>query len=55
MQAVLKGQPNKDIATLIRTTLNWAWLTGLEVQSSIIKEETWQPQWQHNQEWYRRS
>jgi hypothetical protein len=24
-------------ATLIRTTFNWGWLTGSEVQSSIIK------------------
>ena len=25
-------------ATLIRTTFNWGWLTGSEVQFSIIKE-----------------
>jgi hypothetical protein len=24
-------------ATLIRTTFNWGWLTGLEIQSIIIK------------------
>jgi hypothetical protein len=29
-------------ATLIRTTYNWSWLTGSEVQSIIIKEGTWQ-------------
>jgi hypothetical protein len=29
-------------ATLIRTTFNWGWLTGSEVQSIIIKAETWQ-------------
>jgi hypothetical protein len=29
-------------ATLIRTTFNWGWLTGSEVQSSIIKAGTWQ-------------
>jgi hypothetical protein len=25
-------------ATLLRTTFNWGWLTGSEVQSIIIKE-----------------
>ena len=29
-------------ATLIRTTFNWSWLTGSEVQSSIIKVVAWQ-------------
>jgi hypothetical protein len=29
-------------ATLIRTTFNWGWLTGSEVQSIIIKAEAWQ-------------
>jgi hypothetical protein len=29
-------------ATLIRTTVNWGWLTGSEVQSSIIKEGPWE-------------
>jgi hypothetical protein len=29
-------------ATLVRTIFNWAWLTGSEVQSIIIKAETWQ-------------
>ena len=29
-------------ATLIRTTLNWGWLTGSEVQSTIIKVGAWQ-------------
>jgi hypothetical protein len=29
-------------ATLIRTTFNWGWLTGSEVQFSIIKAGTWQ-------------
>ena len=29
-------------ATLIRTTFNWNWLTGSEVQSIIIKVEAWQ-------------
>jgi hypothetical protein len=28
-------------ATLIRITFNWGWFTGLEVQSIIIKVETW--------------
>ena len=28
-------------ATLIRTTFNWDWLTGSEVQSIIIKVGTW--------------
>ena len=28
-------------ATLIRTTFNWVWLTGSEIQS-IIKTGTWQ-------------
>jgi hypothetical protein len=30
------------MATLIRTTFNWGWLTGLEVQSIIIKAGAWQ-------------
>jgi hypothetical protein len=29
-------------ATLIRTTCNWGWLTGSEVQSIIIKVGAWQ-------------
>jgi hypothetical protein len=29
-------------ATLIRTTFNWGWLTGSEVQSIIIEERAWQ-------------
>jgi hypothetical protein len=28
-------------ATLIKTTFNWGWLTGSEVQSVIIKGGTW--------------
>jgi len=28
--------------TLIRTTINWGWLTGSEVQSIIIKAGAWQ-------------
>ena len=28
-------------ATLLRTTFNWGWLTGSEVQSVIIKAATW--------------
>jgi hypothetical protein len=28
--------------TLTRITFNWGWLTGLEVQSIIIKAGTWQ-------------
>jgi hypothetical protein len=33
--------------TLIRTTFNWSWLTGSEVQSIIIKVETWQHPGRH--------
>jgi hypothetical protein len=29
-------------ATLKRTTFNWGWLTGSEVQSIIIKVGAWQ-------------
>jgi hypothetical protein len=29
-------------ATIIRTTFNWGWLTGSEVQSIIIKARAWQ-------------
>jgi hypothetical protein len=29
-------------ATLIRTTFNWGWLTGSEVQSIIFKAGAWQ-------------
>jgi hypothetical protein len=28
-------------ATLIKTTFNWDWLTGSEVQSIILKVGTW--------------
>ena len=34
-------------ATLIRTTFNWDWLTGSEVQSIIIKMGTWQRPGRH--------
>jgi hypothetical protein len=34
-------------ATLIRTTFNWGWLTGSEVQSIIIKTGTWQHPGRH--------
>jgi hypothetical protein len=30
------------MATLIRTTVNWGWLTDSEVQSIIIKARPWQ-------------
>ena len=30
------------MASLIRTTFNWGWLTGSEVQFIIIKVGTWQ-------------
>jgi hypothetical protein len=33
--------------TLIRTTFNWGWLTGSEVQSIIIKAGTWQHPGRH--------
>jgi hypothetical protein len=29
------------MATLIRTTFNWVWLTGSEVQSIVVKVGTW--------------
>ena len=34
-------------ATLKRTTFNWGWLSGSEVQSIIIKAGTWQPPGRH--------
>jgi hypothetical protein len=34
-------------ATLIRTTFNWNWLTGSEIQSIIIKVGTWQHPGRH--------
>jgi hypothetical protein len=34
-------------ANLIRTTFNWGWLTGSEVQSIIIKEGAWQHPGRH--------
>jgi hypothetical protein len=34
-------------ATLIRTTFNWGWLTGSEVQSIIIKVGAWQHPGKH--------
>jgi len=33
--------------TLRRTTFNWGWLTGSEVQSIIIKVGTWQHSGRH--------
>ena len=33
--------------SLIRTTFNWGWFTGSEVQSSIIKGGTWQHPGKH--------
>jgi hypothetical protein len=34
-------------ATPIRTTFNWGWLTGSEVQSIIIKVGAWQHPGRH--------
>jgi hypothetical protein len=34
-------------ATLIKTTFNWGWVTGSEVQSVIIKAGTWQHPGRH--------
>jgi hypothetical protein len=34
-------------ATLIRTTFNWGWLTGSEIQSIIIKVKAWQHPGRH--------
>jgi hypothetical protein len=34
-------------AALIRTTFNWGWLTGSEVQSIIIKAGAWQSPGRH--------
>jgi hypothetical protein len=33
--------------TLIRTTFNWGWLTGSEVQSIVIKTGAWQNPGRH--------
>jgi hypothetical protein len=35
-------------ATLVRITFNWGWLTGSEVQSSIIKVGAWQHPVRHD-------
>jgi hypothetical protein len=35
-------------ASLIRTTLNWVWLTGSEVQSIVIKAGAWQCPGRHS-------
>jgi hypothetical protein len=37
-------------ATLIRTTFNWGWLKGSEVQFIIIKAGTWQHPVRHGSE-----
>jgi hypothetical protein len=37
-------------ATLIRTTFNWGWLTGSEVQSIMIKARAWQFPGRHGAE-----
>jgi hypothetical protein len=35
---------------LIRTSFNWSWLTGSEVQSSTIKVRAWQHPGRHGAE-----
>jgi len=37
-------------ASLIRTTFNWGWLTGSEVQSIIIRMGAWQHPSSHGAE-----
>ena len=37
-------------AALIRTTFSWGWLTGSEIQSIIIKVQTWQCPGRHGAE-----
>jgi hypothetical protein len=37
------------MATLLRTTFNWVWFTGSEVQSIIIKAGAW---WRRSWEVY---
>jgi hypothetical protein len=34
-------------ANLVRTTFNWVWLTGSDVQSIIIKAGAWQHPGKH--------
>jgi hypothetical protein len=41
--------------TLIRTTFNWDWLTGSEVQSIITKVGAWQHPGRHDAEGAERS
>jgi hypothetical protein len=38
------------MATVIRATFNWGWLTGSEVQSIIIKAGAWQHPERHGVE-----
>jgi hypothetical protein len=38
VRALLLLTDTMNNATLIRATFNWGWLTGSEIQSSIIKE-----------------
>jgi hypothetical protein len=42
-------------AIFIRTTFNWRWIKGSEVQSIIIKAGTWQHQGRHDAEGTRSS
>jgi hypothetical protein len=35
-------------AALLRTTFNWVWFTGAEVQAIIIKAEAWQHPGRHS-------
>jgi len=39
-----------DQGNSYRTTFNWGWLTGSEVQSIIIKAGTWQHPGRHGEE-----
>jgi hypothetical protein len=47
LRVLLPGRDTMTKATLIRTTFNWGWLIGSEVQSIIIKVGTWQPAVRH--------
>jgi len=43
----LLSRDTMTTTTLIRTTLNWSWLTVSEVQSIIIKVGAWQHPGRH--------
>jgi hypothetical protein len=50
VRVLLLGTDTMTRASLIKTTFNWGWLTGSELQSIIIKVGAWQHPDRHGAE-----